>query len=240
MMENMLLVKNKRVLFRELFCGVLVNVNILDIMIFKNNKYTKWYFQIIEKSTKRPTPISYEKHHIVPRCIGGSNELNNLCQLTLREHYLVHLLLTKMCIKNNHEKKLKYAADMMISRTFQRKTSRLYESIRIVRITEQSKRMKKNNSHLRLHSIENTQKARVTKISRRYTAWNNNVHNPNGASNGKQGAIKQRKLAIGRKRYYEQDDWTWIYPRSDGSWFKREKLTTYCKKYKEVDITPPL
>lgn len=37
-----------------------------------------------------------EKHHIIPRCLGGSNEQINIAVLTAREHYIAHLLLTKM------------------------------------------------------------------------------------------------------------------------------------------------
>lgn len=37
----------------------------------------------------------YEKHHVVPRCLGGSDKDSNLVLLTGREHYIAHLLLTK-------------------------------------------------------------------------------------------------------------------------------------------------
>lgn len=32
-------------------------------------------------------------HHVVPRCVGGSNDDDNLIKLTYREHYLCHALL---------------------------------------------------------------------------------------------------------------------------------------------------
>ncbi len=35
----------------------------------------------------------YEKHHIIPKSLGGSNSANNLVLLTAREHYIAHLLL---------------------------------------------------------------------------------------------------------------------------------------------------
>lgn len=37
-----------------------------------------------------------EKHHIIPRCMNGSDELNNITILTYREHYIAHMLLTKI------------------------------------------------------------------------------------------------------------------------------------------------
>jgi len=38
--------------------------------------------------------IYYEKHHIMPRCLGGKDEKENLVLLTAREHYICHKLLT--------------------------------------------------------------------------------------------------------------------------------------------------
>ncbi len=51
-----------------------------------------------------------EKHHIVPRCLGGKDNQENIVVLTPEEHYLAHQLLIKM-YPDNH--KLLYAAHMM-------------------------------------------------------------------------------------------------------------------------------
>jgi len=40
------------------------------------------------------TGIYYEKHHILSKCLGGNNKKENLVLLTVKEHYLVHKLLT--------------------------------------------------------------------------------------------------------------------------------------------------
>lgn len=37
-----------------------------------------------------------EVHHVVPVCIGGTNERSNLVQLTAEEHFVAHQLLCKM------------------------------------------------------------------------------------------------------------------------------------------------
>ena len=37
-----------------------------------------------------------EWHHIIPKCLGGSNCKDNLVLLTLREHFLAHWLLCKI------------------------------------------------------------------------------------------------------------------------------------------------
>lgn len=66
-----------------------------DNYIIKN-KYYKWYYSIIEIAKNRileNTPT--EKHHIIPKSLGGGNESSNIVPLTLREHYVCHKLLTK-------------------------------------------------------------------------------------------------------------------------------------------------
>lgn len=85
----------------------------MHTLMFKNNKYTKIYYQIINRAKDRPRPDEYvEKHHIIPKCLGGTNESDNLAVLTAREHFVCHLLLTKMHDTN----KLKYALVMLTLR----------------------------------------------------------------------------------------------------------------------------
>ena len=65
--------------------------------MFLNNKYTKWYNNIITKAEQKVNRNGYhEKHHIIPKSIGGSNDESNLIYLTAKEHFVCHLLLTKM------------------------------------------------------------------------------------------------------------------------------------------------
>lgn len=61
-------------------------------------KYQKIYDQIIERARGRKLDCYSEWHHILPRALGGSNESFNLVQLTYREHFLVHWLLTKIVV----------------------------------------------------------------------------------------------------------------------------------------------
>jgi hypothetical protein len=65
--------------------------------MFKENKYTKWYFDIIKNRQLNPiTDDTYtEKHHIIPKSMGGT-EGTNLVALTGREHYICHALLVRM------------------------------------------------------------------------------------------------------------------------------------------------
>lgn len=87
--------------------------------------YIKIYNSIV--NTRKITPyIGYtEKHHIIPRCLGGKDSEDNLVKLSAREHYICHLLLTKMF---NHPGLLN-AAVLMGAQTGA--TSRTYANLRI-------------------------------------------------------------------------------------------------------------
>lgn len=82
-------------------------------MSFQENKYTDWYFKIINNARLKPfvEVKNTEVHHITPRSLGGTNEKINLIRLTYREHYLCHLLLTKMVLG---ESKYKMAWALML------------------------------------------------------------------------------------------------------------------------------
>ncbi len=70
------------------------------------NKYSRLYDAITQRGFER-TPDSgtyYELHHIQPKALGGSNDPENLCYLTPKEHYVCHHLLTKMTEGRDRQK----------------------------------------------------------------------------------------------------------------------------------------
>lgn len=94
--------------------------------------YKKIYDQLVEKCRVRGLDKSalegyYEKHHIVPRCMGGSDEVENLVLFTAREHYVAHILLWKVYPKDSN---LFHAAWMMSNRSLQNRNSKLYATLR--------------------------------------------------------------------------------------------------------------
>jgi len=66
--------------------------------MFIDNKYTKIYNLIIARSFTRELYGYSEKHHIIPKCLGGNNLKENIAILSAREHFICHWLLTKMLI----------------------------------------------------------------------------------------------------------------------------------------------
>ena len=108
-------------------------------------KYEKFISSIKQKG-KRSLAYS-EFHHVVPRCIGGTDSLENLIELTAREHFVAHWLLWKTYDKNV---KLSFAFWSMcclpsagrdyfekISNYF--KNSKIYEKLKIEIANETSK-----------------------------------------------------------------------------------------------------
>lgn len=59
--------------------------------------YFKLYKNLIHDAKTNPKLNEYkEKHHIIPKCMGGTDVSENLILLTARQHYLAHWLLYKM------------------------------------------------------------------------------------------------------------------------------------------------
>ena len=104
--------------------------------MYLQNKYTKCYFSIINRSKERDLgEQSTEKHHIIPKSFGGGNESINIAVLTLREHFICHLLLPKMT-EGKQRTKMVYAIWMMCrtsksKRTEYKCTSVTYEKTRL-------------------------------------------------------------------------------------------------------------
>lgn len=58
--------------------------------------YTAIYNALIARSKTRTLTGYVERHHIVPKCLGGLDDAENIAILTPEEHYLAHQLLVKM------------------------------------------------------------------------------------------------------------------------------------------------
>ena len=96
------------------------------------NKYYNIYNSIIERAKSREKLLGYtERHHIVPRSLGGSDEQDNLVELTAREHFIVHMCLARFTTGKDRKAMITAARYMAVvadkNPNQQRYTSRLYE-----------------------------------------------------------------------------------------------------------------
>jgi len=59
--------------------------------------YSLAYQRIIAKARERVCPEGYvERHHVLPRALGGSDDSSNIVALTSREHFIAHALLARI------------------------------------------------------------------------------------------------------------------------------------------------
>lgn len=67
--------------------------------------YERIYTQIIQRANNenrsRNKSVYFEKHHIIPKCIGGDNSKENLVFLTPREHFICHWILVRIYTDNS-------------------------------------------------------------------------------------------------------------------------------------------
>lgn len=96
--------------------------------------YEQIYNQLINRAKTRILNGYKERHHIVPKCIGGTNTLDNLVLLTAREHFIAHKLLCEIYPTIKGIQLAFWAMVNWKSKKNQRTykvTSREYESIRL-------------------------------------------------------------------------------------------------------------
>lgn len=108
-------------------------------------KYKAHYDKLVQRGQKRASSkkeakalLGYcEKHHVIPKCMGGTNERENLVYLSAREHYVAHQLLVMIYPEVGG---LKYAALMMcLNSTNERMNNRSYSWLKTAAAIAQSK-----------------------------------------------------------------------------------------------------
>jgi len=139
--------------------------------MYLDNKYTAVYNRIIlcarnrNITTKREAKriLGYaERHHIIPKSLGGDNASSNLVYLTGREHFICHWLLSKMTIGNARELML-FALNMM---RCSRKGQNRYNNIITSKVYE---RIKSELAEIRRQKQLGTTQSKESNIKRRNT-----------------------------------------------------------------------
>ena len=129
--------------------------------------YKRLYDSIIQTAQARAVTEGYtERHHILPRSMGGDDVASNLVVLTAREHYLAHYCLAKFttgkdkasmvfgfnCMNNGNPTKKRYI------------NSRLYTSLRVEHSNILKAQSGKNHPSYGTHPTAE-QLAKITKAS---------------------------------------------------------------------------
>ena len=130
--------------------------------------YSKHYNLLIERSQHRILEGYVEKHHIIPKCLGGTDDKSNIAVLTPEEHFLAHQLLIKM---NPGNRDLIYATQLMtVHHTNARVNNKLFGWLRkqcALAMSAQTKQWIKDNGHPRgmagkKHTQESNQRRSIT------------------------------------------------------------------------------
>lgn len=132
--------------------------------MFIQNKYTTWYYNIIENRKQNPAAGYTERHHIIPKSLGGDNKKENIVTLTAKEHFICHLLLVKMTT-DKEKAKMSYALRCLANQEnhLQERykiTSRMYNVVKSLTREAIGSIMKgkDNPFYGKTHSIETKQK----------------------------------------------------------------------------------
>lgn len=131
------------------------------------------------KRQKEPARIlGYaETHHILPKCMGGQDNNDNLVSLSAREHFIAHWLLSKCTVGNAKYKMLE--AFSIFSHNANRKlrmTSRRISALREANAAASSERNRGNEHWKRRPAHTDEQRENLSKISKNSRWVNNGVN----------------------------------------------------------------
>jgi hypothetical protein len=103
--------------------------------MYLDNKYTRIYYSIVNRARDRKLIGYIEKHHIIPKSLGGNDSSENLVKLIAREHFICHRLLTKMT-EGESKSKMHQAVWMMTvtnsdNQNRHKVTNRVYETLKL-------------------------------------------------------------------------------------------------------------
>jgi hypothetical protein len=163
-------------------------------MIFIDNKYTTWYNNIVQRAKTRSLIGYREKHHVIPKSLKGSNLKENLVYLTAKEHFVCHLLLTKMTHGKSREKMI-YAVWNMANQENNQQTrhkvcSRTYQYLRQQFSINHATNMTDNNP---MHNLE-VRKRHQEAIDRRGKTLGNTGHKRGPISNELKEVLRQKTI----------------------------------------------
>lgn len=177
--------------------------------------YQHVYHQLIHKGKNRLLSESdgaMERHHIIPKCIGGTDEVSNIVSLTPEEHYMAHLLLVKIYPSEN---KLWYAANMMKSRVKNNKEYGWFKRKFVQRMREERKhqprtaksREKQSQTCLEKYSTGYIHPMKGKSLSethkRRISNGNKNKKIPTESRVSLDGYILRYGEEVGTRKYHE-------------------------------------
>ena len=175
------------------------------------DKYNRWYKAITERARTRVLKEYTEKHHIQPRSLGGTDDKNNLVDLTAREHFICHWLLTKIYTGEDKAKMIYALNGMKRSNSFAQRyetkiTARVYENLKkeFSKVHSATMKGKPASNRGQRMSEEQKQKIRATKAANPYK-WDpeklaNRIQTQTGVKRSQETKDKIRDALTGKPK----------------------------------------
>ncbi len=133
------------------------------------NTYNKIINKAINSNRKKSKFEYFERHHIIPKCLEGSNDKINLVLLTAKEHFICHHLLTKIYPTSN---KLKFSFWAMCNQL----NGDIERNYKINSTTYHKAKIKFSESNSKIHKNKIISDEQKLKSSIRMK--NNTIHKP--------------------------------------------------------------
>ena len=197
--------------------------------------YKKIYDNLIQDAINNPKLDDYkEKHHIVPICMGGSDDLLNLVKLTARQHYLAHWLLYKIHKTSSLVHAWHSMSRIGVGQEKRSVNAHLFEYCKKERskILSEKTKGKGNNFYGKMHTdktrkiISEKNLGKKTISEKGMISWIEKVAKKPSSSLQKsklsernknyltiQNKNTLKKLYIHRKKLSEYDSDTWVHPK---------------------------
>lgn len=160
--------------------------------------YQKAYDNIIKTAQTRNASkgglLILESHHLLPKSCGGTNKKENLVNLTLKEHYICHLLLERIYRNTEHHIKMLRAAFMMGRNST--KTSRAYQSVKEAHI-----------KNLRKQTISTEQKQAISSANKGNKARTGMKNSPEQVEILRQSRLGSKHSEETKARYWSCRKW---------------------------------
>lgn len=159
--------------------------------------YSIRYNKLVEHYLNNKYDMYNEKHHIIPKCLGGSDDANNIVTLPARAHYILHYLLTKM---HPDEPKILYAFWAMSMRKDGQEREYI-NSRRFSLMRESLSKASKLNNTGRKHTEESKKKMSSARKGKKFSE----VHYTNlvcAAKNNLKKATESNLKRKEKKGYY--------------------------------------
>ena len=97
--------------------------------------YQAHYDRLVQRARERVLDGYVERHHVLPKCMGGTDDTENIVQLTAAEHFVAHQLLCKM---RPEVKGLAFAVVVMCGNPHGARSNKLYAWLRARAMAAQS------------------------------------------------------------------------------------------------------